>query len=123
MVFRLCGAVRVCLRLCGSGVSADDLKAIPFGPHKYVVLKVPGSGRLADTLKSVIGNGSIVEQTLYAGEGVWVSPDTPEGHAVANALSAIIHEPVTVENQKPIEDAYKTPYAISVGYMPPGNSR
>lgn len=85
----------------GYAISASDLASVPFGHHDYAVFPASGAGALPDALVASIenaGNTVRVEGDLNPHVGVWVSPDTPEGHAVADALGRVIGEAVKVGN-------------------------
>lgn len=95
-------------------VAEADLGLVPFGQHKYIIATPSGSGTLPSELKRAIGNNSTIELSLPF-NGIWVTPDTDEGHAVANAISALVHEPVEVKNLPSIYNIHGTPYEIGVG--------
>jgi hypothetical protein len=80
-------------------VSDADLRALPFGKHKYEVFFTAGAEDFADDLVAAIkadGDEASAEGDLNPHEGIWLSPDTPDGHKLANALSKLIGEPVKV---------------------------
>jgi hypothetical protein len=79
------------------------LSAIPFEKTGYRVLAGPGSGAfpylLADAIREK-GGSAVEEAALDGHEGIWLSPDTPASHAIADALSKIIGDPVGVINDR-----------------------
>lgn len=99
-------------------LSAGSLAAVPFGAHDYVVYVAPGSGEAPYAISRAIrgaGGGARTEPDMIPHEGVWVAPDTPEGRALADAISKAIGEPVAVGNYEAGEKAYGTPFQIGVG--------
>lgn len=85
----------------GYSYTTSDLASLPFGHHQYAVFPASGSGSLPEALASAIegaGNTVRVEGDLLPHPGIWVSPDTDEGKALADALSKLVNEPVKVGN-------------------------
>jgi hypothetical protein len=83
----------------GYTVSQSDLKALPFGRHEYEVFFTAGAEDFASDLVDAIkanGDAATMEGDLNPHTGIWVSPDTLDGHKLADALSALIGEPVKV---------------------------
>jgi hypothetical protein len=74
---------------------------IPFGKHPYTIYIAEGAGELPYALEAMIeksGDEAKTDSDIIPHEGIWVSPDTPDGHAVADAISKAIGEPVKVGN-------------------------
>ena len=96
----------------------DQLEAIPFGHHDYTIYEASNSGEtpyaVADYIRR-LGNNVAVEGDVLPHTGIWVSPDTPEGHAVADAISKIIGEPVKVGNDN------NGAFEIGIGHPAGGN--
>jgi hypothetical protein len=85
----------------GWTVSSSSLQAVHFGAHSYVVFQSSGSGDLPGKLISAIKKqrGSAeLQSDLLVHEGLWLSPNTDEGHMIAKELEAAIGEPVQVGN-------------------------
>jgi hypothetical protein len=85
----------------GYNFSASDVASLPFGHHAYSVFPASGSGPLPESLASAIesaGNTVKIEGDLLPHAGIWVSPDTDEGKALADAISKLVGEPVKVGN-------------------------
>lgn len=85
----------------GYAFSVNDVASLPFGHHPYSVFPATGSGSLPESLATAIenaGNTVKVEGDLLPHAGIWISPDTDEGKALADALSKIVGEPVKVGN-------------------------
>lgn len=80
--------------------SESVIDALPFGKRDYVIFQASGAGKLPGELAAAIrkaGDAVQVQDALMmAHAGVVMSPDTPEVHALADALSKAINEPVTV---------------------------
>lgn len=83
-------------------ISDEALGALPFGTHDYTIFAGTGSGKFPARLAAAIrksGDAVQMQDALFMSHsGVAVSPDTPEGHALADAMSKAIDEPVTVAN-------------------------
>lgn len=85
----------------GYAFTASDVASLPFGHHPYSVFPATGSGSLPESLAAAIenaGNTVKVEGDLLPHAGIWISPDTDEGKALADALSKVVGEPVKVGN-------------------------
>jgi hypothetical protein len=90
----------------------------PFAGQRVIVFAAPGSASAPRAIAGAIkaaGGEPKVEMDSLAHEGMWVSPDTPEGRDVAKSLSDMIGETVAVGNYPQGEQAYHTAYFIGVG--------
>lgn len=82
-------------------ISQGDVDKLPFGQHPYAVFGADGAGRLPQELVAALrkaGDAARYDDDLLPHAGIWVSPDTPEGHDLADAISHLIGEPVKVGN-------------------------
>jgi hypothetical protein len=82
-------------------LSASQFDTIPFGKHAYLIFAAPNSGDAPDAFADAIeraGGSTKIEGEVAPREGIALSPDTPEGHAIADAISKAIGEPVIVGN-------------------------
>lgn len=95
-------------------IDQATLDAIPFGRGRdYTIFISPTSGDFPYFLEDAIaraGDSVKTDGDLLIHDGIWVSPDTAEGHAIADAISKAIGEPVKVG------DADNGAFEIGVGH-------
>lgn len=81
--------------------SDADIAALPFGKHAYTIYVNDSAGSFGQRLAIAIqnaGDDATVQGDIAPHTGIWLSPDTPEGHRLADTLGALVHENIRVAN-------------------------